>query len=93
MGHPPPELDRATMSGTVANIVVRSIAAPRLVKLEIDERTTHPLPSMSSAMPRRSPLYDTMTWSTSPPRAVCYKQDGAISISIAIAIRIVLPRR
>jgi hypothetical protein len=51
----------ATISGTVASIAVPSITAPRLAKLEIEQRTLRVLPNMSSTIPRRSPLYDTIT--------------------------------
>lgn len=51
----------ATISGTVAIIAVPSMIAPRLAKLETEQRTLRARPTVSSTTPRRSPLYETTT--------------------------------
>ena len=56
-----PRICVATMAGTVATSAVPSTIAPRLLKLATEQRTRRCLPSESSTMPRRSPLYETMT--------------------------------
>jgi hypothetical protein len=53
----------ATILGTVASSDVPLTTMSKLARLAIEHRTLRDRSRASSTIPRRSPLYETMTWS------------------------------